>query len=346
MTLHLLIDTCVWLGLTKDMRQLPLLDALFAMTEADDVTLILPQVVIDEFERNRTRVMASSRASFASHFKRVREALVQFGPEEGREQVLRQINEVDHRIATGDGAVNEAVALIDKLFASSTPIPLSTAIKARAADRGLVKLAPFHRSANGTGDAVIIETFIDAVAERTDAADVYAFVTHNTADFSDKVGDTRLPHPDLAPHFDGTATRYVTSLGPLLKEFADDLIEESTFDREFSREPRALSELLDAENMLFKQVWYNRKWVLIDRVERGDHSRVTQPEWDAAAPKDRQSMTVESVWAGMLAAMKRTEEELGPDNIGPWDDFEWGMLNGKLSALRWVMGDEWDMLDT
>jgi len=26
--------------------------------------------------------------------------------------------------------------------------------------------------------------------------------------------------------------------------------------------------------------------------------------------------------------------------------FEWGMINGKLSALRWVMGDEWDMLDT
>ena len=48
----------------------------------------------------------------------------------------------------------------------------------------------------------------------------------------------------------------------------------------------------------------------------------------------------------MLAAAKKTEEELDQSQLGPWDDFEWGMINGKLSALRWVLGGDWDMLDT
>jgi hypothetical protein len=343
--LKLLIDTSVWLDLAKDPRHLSLLDALFAMTETDEVRLILPQIIIDEFARNRDRVTAASRASLSSHFKRVREAIVQFAPEEGREATLKQLNEVDHRIATGGEAVNEAVGLIEKLFTTTELVPVSDSIKARAADRALAKVAPFHRQMNGIGDAIIIETYIDALGER-EGEDVLAFVTHNIHDFSQKGADTRLPHPDLAALFDGVHSRYSTNLGALLSELASELIEEIKFDREYSQEPRHLSELLQAEDKLTRQVWYNRKWGIIARVERGNEKLVPKEEWEKATPEERRDLMVDTIWEGMLAAMKRTEEELGPDDLGPWSDFEWGMINGKLSAIRWVLGDEWDMLDT
>jgi hypothetical protein len=67
--LHLLIDTSVWLDLAKDYRQLPLLDALSAMSKADELALILPRMVVDDFERNKERVVAESKRSLSSHFK-------------------------------------------------------------------------------------------------------------------------------------------------------------------------------------------------------------------------------------------------------------------------------------
>jgi len=51
------------------------------------------------------------------------------------------------------------------------------------------------------------------------------------------------------------------------------------------------------------------------------------------------------LWATATSAARRIEKMYGAVNLG-WDDFEWRMVNGKLSALRWVLGDEWDFLDT
>ncbi len=79
-------------------------------------------------------------------------------------------------------------------------------------------------------------------------------------------------------------------------------------------------------------------------VEQGTTKVV--PEVDYSRSPYRSDQILDSVWEEALSAGERTRREVGIENLGPWDDFEWGMLNGKLSALRWVLGDEWDTLDT
>lgn len=93
---------------------------------------------------------------------------------------------------------------------------------------------------------------------------------------------------------------------------------------------RTVDAILKAEEELFDVIWYDRKLVLIRNLKEG-----------------RETITPE-IKKGMYAAMRRVEKKYGKRKIRQYysDDFGWGMLNGKLSALRWVLGDEWDMLDT
>lgn len=76
---RLLIDTCVWLDLAKDYRNQPVIAALEDFLDHEDFCLIVPQVVLDEFARNKDRVAADAKRSLQSHFSLVRDAVRRFG---------------------------------------------------------------------------------------------------------------------------------------------------------------------------------------------------------------------------------------------------------------------------
>ena len=92
--------------------------------------------------------------------------------------------------------------------------------------------------------------------------------------------------------------------------------------------PRSVDEIAEAIEEFFEKIWFDRHLSLSYRVDSG---------LTTVAPE---------IWEGALKSAQRVIDKYGEENLGPYSDFEWGMLNGKLSALRWVLGDEWDMLDT
>jgi len=334
----------VWLDMAKDYRHQPTLAALEQLIEANEVSLILPRQTVDEFARNKERIIRESGKSLGSTFKRVKEAVRQFGKAEGMKEALATLDDIDHRITILGEAVNESIKRIERLFVAARVIETTDAVKLNAAQRAIERRAPFHKDKNSIGDAILIEIYREALVKASKEAD-FAFVTNNKHDFSNMTGDEREPHPDLAELFASDGSSYSLAVGEVLNDYAPEWMEEVKWEFEYQEEPRRLSEIMEAEHLLFRQVWYNRHWNLRTEIERGKHKVVTEEEWEKH-PKRHQKTTVDTVWEQALAAAKRTEDEVGLENLGPWDDFEWGMLNGKLSALRWVMGSEWDFLDT
>lgn len=342
MTYHVLIDTCVWLDLAKDARQLPILNALDDLANASEIKLIVPEVIRSEFERNKDSVAERAQKSLKSHFRLLKDSIETLADDEMVAQASKAISEVDRRIKVDSQDVTRTIQKVEKLFAGAEDPQVSTRIMEKLAERALSGKAPYHTGKNSSADALLVELYSDQM----DAPEIekLAFVTHNYRDFSNQTGDRRRPHEDLSHLFDGDRSSYWISLPSLLEDIDPDLLPNAELEFSGWDEARRLSEILDAEHLLYRQVWYNRHWNRRISIENGDTTVVPKEQYQYTP--HRTDQIVDTIWQGALDAAKRTEQEVGEENLGPWTDFEWGMLNGKLSALRWVLGDEWDMLDT
>ncbi len=112
-----------------------------------------------------------------------------------------------------------------------------------------------------------------------------------------------------------------------------------------SDEPiRSISDILEAIDELVTKVWYDRHMVSRHKIERGVEKIVDKLP-DTPWPK-RKNLIQADIWAGALKSAAKVEKRFGVDNLGPYSKFDWGMMNGKLSALRWVLGEDWDQLYT
>ncbi|WP_271400150.1 PIN domain-containing protein [Salinicoccus roseus] len=340
----ILIDTCVWLDLAKDYQQQATLDALEESIQQGKVELILPRTIIDEFERNKDRIVEQSGRSLSSTLKRVKKVIDKFGDPEQKMDVITQLNDVDHRLPMLGEAAADMVNQIERLFSSTPIIEISDAVKIRSAQRAIDKRAPFHRQRNGIGDAILIEVYADAVREKEVVENRYVFISHNTHDFSHQEKNNKLPHPDIEEYFSSTKSFYFITLGEALKYIQPEEFDDLMIEYNWLEEPRRLTEIIEAIEELGTKVWYNRHQVLREKVEEGIIQIVEEENFPIKSHSTRPIQR--DIWEGALRAAEKVEEKYDSEELIPWDEFEWGMINGKLTALRWVLGDEWDMLDT
>ena len=79
------------------------------------------------------------------------------------------------------------------------------------------------------------------------------------------------------------------------------------------------------------KIWWNRHQLWLERIKAG---------------KEPLKPGQEQVLEQAKKAARRIERKYGRKNLG-CDTFHWGMISGKMSALAWVMGSDWESsLDT
>lgn len=341
----ILIDTCVWFDIAKDPKQLPILSGVEELLRLGIISLIVPKIVLDEFQRNRERIARESAKSLSTHFRLVKEAVNKLGGDKEKMQVvLSHLDDVNHKIPIIGGEAVGTLNRIEKLLTTAPTLETSEAVKLRAAQRAIEKKAPFHHDKNSMADAVIIETYADCVRDKAASGVRFVFVTHNKSDFSIEHGNHKMPHSDFANLFSPIKSLYFINLAEALRRIEPSLITDIMLEDSWMEEPRGLTEILEAEDFLFHQVWYNRHWNLRIGIQEGKIKVVNKEIYPR--PDNAAETIQRDVWKGALKAARRVERRYGKKNLGPWDSFEWGMINGKLSAIRWILGEEWDMLDT
>ncbi len=323
----LMIDTCVWLDMAKTPSLKSLSLALKQLVDTNEIVILMTNIIEEEFNRNREKVVDISRQKISQEISNIK-SIIDFAPIDlDKSTILYGLDEIKHKLPSMTDTISEQANLVFEIINNSTKVDISDEIKIISSNKAYEKKAPFHNTKNNMADSLLIETFFS----KLDEENIYYFVTHNTKEFSsDK--DKRLPHQDFDEYFSKNNIHYSINLHQTINEILPDLL--INFDNEYNwyEEARGFYEIIDQINKFSDIVWFNRHKNREYQIMNGEIEVVSSDMYDAYNSKQ----VLKSIWDGALKSAKQKEAIYG-EELYPKSDFELGMINGKLSALRWVL---------
>ena len=126
-----------------------------------NLKLLVPTLVIDEFELNRPRIEASMTASVTERFRQLRRDFDEFGGEE-HQTAIDALENLGHQVPLIGAMTTRNFDELLELLGAGEPLEVTDEHRRRAVQRGLDKRAPFHRSRNSVADAILARVYATA----------------------------------------------------------------------------------------------------------------------------------------------------------------------------------------
>lgn len=206
----LILDTSTWLDLAKPRIEEVLIE-LESQVENGITVLLTCDIILDEWERNKPKILNEVVSSIRSHAKsalKIAELL-----QEPDKTELQKIVEKYTLIESEQEKLAEVfLDRIEKLLKGSEIFRIEDKLKLDMANRALTKQAPFHNSKNNMADALLYFGAVEHVVKSTGIANDLIFVSSNHKEFSDPSDLTKI-HPDL----DKRNVHYSNNLAKALK---------------------------------------------------------------------------------------------------------------------------------
>lgn len=186
----LAFDTNIWIYLTK-LNYQPLLDRLIEEVSKEDLIILVNDVILLEWNRNKSTLIKSLTDSIKHEYqsaKQISHYIENRIDKEHYVNILKKYSGLDERINSAESRV----AKVEQLLTTCTCVNTTDQQKLYVANLAINKIPPFKKSKNNFNDALIILSlteYVNALVKQNGSTLPYkydfVFISNNPNDFKD-----------------------------------------------------------------------------------------------------------------------------------------------------------------